>query len=219
MVEARRGTGCLDRVRGMPTLMLGVSLFAAALVGAGLAGPRPVEAQVGGGWAVAAQGTVGLFVGNGSDFLDGGPGLDVTLSRSVAPFLRIRADGSLSLLDDQKDPFEAADNRILMFGLGPEAHLDLGAVDLYVRGMVGRAAAVQVRTHSPLEERTSWATMFGGGVGFRVRLLPALFLDVGGDVLKLGELDFARTASSSSLMLLEDPGLLRLRAGLWLGIG
>jgi hypothetical protein len=199
-------------------MMLCVGLTGAGLGGVGLVGPTPIGAQVGGGWAVAAQGTVGLFVGNGSDFLDSGPGLDVTLSRSVAPFLRIRADGALTLLDDQKDPFEAADNRILLFGIGPEAHLDLGSLDLYVRGMVGRAAAVQVRTNSPLEERTSWATVFGGGVGFRVRLVPALFLDVGGDVLKLGELDFARTASSS-LMLLEDPGLLRLRAGLWLGIG
>ncbi|MEJ2206298.1 MAG: hypothetical protein P8170_19585 [Gemmatimonadota bacterium] len=200
----------------MTRWVIAVGVVAAGFVG--VVGPSPAAAQVEGGWAVGAQGGVGLFVGNGSDFLDGGPSLDVTVSRSVAPFLRIRADGALALLDDQKDPFEAADNRILLFGLGPEAHLDLGAIGLYVRGLVGRAAAVQVRTNSVLEERTTWTWVYGGGAGVRVRLSSALFLDAGGDVFKLGELDFARTASSS-LALMEDPGLLRLRAGVWLAIG
>jgi len=218
MQQARRGTGPVFGSVGLGRWALAVALAGAGMVGTGGAGPTPAGAQVAGGWAVAAQGGVGLFVGNGSDFLDGGPTLDVTVSRSVAPFLRIRADGVLALLDDQKDLFEAADNRILLFGLGPEAHLDLGAVGLYARGLAGQAAAVQVRTNSALEERTTWAWVYGAGAGFRIRLAPALFLDVGGDVLKLGELDFARTASSS-LALVEDPGLLRLRAGLWLGIG
>jgi hypothetical protein len=198
MGQARRGPGSHGGYAGMTRWVIAVGVVTAGFVG--VVGPSPAAAQVEGGWAVGAQGGVGLFVGNGSDFLDGGPSLDVTVSRSVAPFLRIRADGAVALLGDQKDPFEAADNRILLFGLGPEAHLDLGAIGLYVRGLVGRAAAVQVRA------------------GVRVRLSSALFLDAGGDVFKLGELDFARTASSS-LALMEDPGLLRLRAGVWLAIG
>ncbi len=219
MRHARQGTAGPYPSVGVTRRMLAVGLAGAVLVGASLAGPTPAGAQVGPGWGFSAQGGVGLFVGNASDFLDGGPSLNVTVSRSVAPFLRIRADAALSLLDDQKDPFEAADNRILVFGIGPEAHLDLGAVGLYVRGLAGQAAAVQVRTNSVLEERTTWAWAYGGGVGFRVRLAPALFLDVGGDVLKLGELDFARTASSSLSLAAEDPGLIRLQAGVWLGIG
>ena len=55
--------------------------------------------------------------------------------------------------------------------------------------------------------------MLGSGGGLRLDVAPTLTLELGGDVVKLGELDFARTAVSS-LMLIEDPAVLRVHLGL-----
>lgn len=182
-------------------------LFAIAL------SPGAAGAQPAGPWAVGASASAGLFVGSASDFLDAGSGLDLTVWRGIAPHLALRADGMLVLLEAQESPSETADNRVVLFGVGPDLDAGFGPLAIYARGLVGVAGNLQVRTNSPLEERTTWASAFGGGAGLRVRLAERLALDAGGDILKLGELDFARTATSS-LMLLEDPALLRLRVGL-----
>jgi len=53
----------------------------------------------------------------------------------------------------------------------------------------------------------------GFHTGDRILTLNGLALDLGGDVLRIGELDFARTATVGSV-LTEDSALLRVRAGL-----
>jgi opacity protein-like surface antigen len=193
------------------------SFLVAALLATPLAS-APLAAQSVGGWAVGMHGSAGLFVGSSSDFLDAEYGLDVSLSRSFAPHVQLRADVMLMGLDDVTDPFETADNRVIVVGLGPEVHASLGSVSFYARGLVGVAANQQLRTNSPLEELTTWASAFGAGAGIRFGLSTAATLDIGGDVLKLGELDFARRATSS-LLYAEDPALLRLRAGVRFALG
>lgn len=182
-----------------------------------LAAPSPARGQSA-GWAVAASAAAGLFVGDGSDFLDGGFGVDLSASRALVGALRVRTDGMLALMAEQTDPFESADNRILVLGIGPEVGVRFGPLGLHARALVGRAAAIQMRTRSALEERTTWASAVGAGAAVRLRIAPDLHLDAGGDVVDLGTLDFARTASSS-LALQEDPTLLRLHAGLFWVIG
>ena len=108
---------------------------------------------------------------------------------------------------------ETAGNTMFIFGLGPEFYVSLSAVTLYARPLLGLAANVQSRTNSALVERTTWAGVLGGGVGLRLDVAPTVTLDLGGDVVKLGELDFARTAASS-LQLIEDPAVLCVRLGL-----
>ena len=178
-----------------------------------LPGAGPLAAQSGGVWAIGASGAAGLFVGSGSDFLDAGLGVDVVVSRRIVPRLQLRADGMFMLLDEQSDPLETADNRILLLSVGPEFDVALGPVSLYVRGVLGAAANFQLRTGSALKRRTSWASAFGASAGLRLRVATALDLDLGGDLLRLGELDFTRTASFGS-RLIKNPSLLRLRAGL-----
>ena len=108
---------------------------------------------------------------------------------------------------------ETAGNTMLILGLGPEVYVPLSAITLYARPLLGLAANVQSRKNSALVERTTWAGVLGGGVGLRLAVAPTLTLKLGGDVVKLGELDFARTAASS-LRLIEDPAVLRVHLGL-----
>ena len=190
-----------------------LSPFFACALCAVLASAGPLAAQSGGVWAIGASGAAGLFVGSGSDFLDAGLGFDAAVSRRIVPRLRLRADGVFMLLDEQRDPLETADNRILLLSVGPEFDVALGPVSVYVRGVLGAAANFQLRTGSALKRGTSWASAFGAGAGLRLPVATALDVDLGGDVLRLGELDFARTASFGS-QLIESPALLRLRAGL-----
>ena len=118
-------------------------------------------------------------------------------------------------LVDETNAGETAGNTMFVLGLGPEVHLSLSAVTVYARPLVGLAGNLQNRTNSTLNEDATWAGAFGGGVGLRLRIVPTFTLDLGGDVLKLGELGFARTAVSSG-QLTEDPAVLRLRVGLHL---
>ncbi len=62
----------------------------------------------------------------------------------------------------------------------------------------------------------SWAGAVGGGAGVRFALGPSLSLDLGGDLVKLGELAFVGSAVASQEST-EDPAVLRLRAGLRFG--
>ncbi len=192
-------------------LPLSSILVAAALTGS------PASAQSAPGWSVGASASASLMVGSASDFLDSGFGVDLTASHGVARNLSVRADGMLIPLASTTNDNETAGNTIWIFGLGPEVYVSLSAVTLYARPLLGVAANVQSRTNSTLVERVTWAGVFGGGVGLRLDVAPTVTLDLGGDVLKLGELDFARTAASS-LQLIEDPAVLRVRLGLRLRV-
>lgn len=178
----------------------------------------PLAAQTPLGWSVGASGAAGLFVGGSSDFLDAGLGFDVDISKRVVPKVSLRADGMVMTLDDDEGPGEAAGNRILLLGIGPQIDAPVGPTNFYLRGLAGAAVNQQSRTGSTVQEATSWTTALGAGAGIRLDLAPAVALDVGADVLKLGELDFARTAASGSTSS-EDTALLRIRAGLRFGIG
>ena len=115
-------------------------------------------------------------------------------------------------LDDQTTLGEVADNTILILGVGPELSTEGHRLGVYARGLVGLAANVQSRSNSALEEKTTWATALGGGLGLRLALSSRVDLELGADLMKVGELDFARTVTSS-LALMDDPTILRVRAG------
>ena len=181
---------------------------------AGLAAAPAVDAQTV-DWSLGASASAGLFVGDGSDFLDAGLGLDVVAVRRVASHVQVRAEGMLVFLDEQSGPGETAGNRLVVLGLGPELTASLGVVAPYARGFLGVAANSQIRSGSSLDEVTTWASALGGGVGLRISLGAPLSLDLGGDLVRLGELDFARTSQSAPTNP-EDPFLLRLRLGLHL---
>ena len=182
-------------------------------VGAALTG-SPASAQSAPGWSVGASASASLMVGSASDFLDSGFGVDLTASHGVARNLSVRADGMLIPLASTTNDDETAGNTIWILGLGPEVHVPLSAITLYARSLLGVAANVQSRTNSTLVERVTWAGVLGGGVGLRLNVAPTVTLDLGGDVVKL---DFARTAASS-LQLIEDPAVLRVRLGLRLRV-
>ena len=112
---------------------------------------------------------------------------------------------------------ETAGNTMFILGLGPEVYVSFSAVTLYARPLLGVAANMQSRTNSTSVERVTWARVFGGGVGLRLDVAPTVALDLGGDVVKLGELEFARTAASG-FQLIENPAVLRLRLGLRLRV-
>ena len=188
-------------------LPLSSILVAAALTGS------PASAQSAPGWSVGASASASLIVGSASDFLDSGFGVDFTASYGVARNLSLRADGMLIPLASTTNDNETAGNTMFIFGLGPEFFASLSAVTLHARPLVGLAGNVQSRTNSASVERTTWAGVLGGGGGLRLDVAPTLTLELGGDVVKLGELDFARTAVSS-LMLIEDPAVLRVHLGL-----
>ncbi len=188
-------------------LPLSSILVAAALTGS------PASAQSAPGWSVGASASASLMVGSASDFLDSGFGVDLTASHGVARNLSVRADGMLIPLASTTNDDETAGNTIWILGLGPEVYVPLSAITLYARPLLGVAANVQSRTNSFLAETTTWAAVFGGGVGLRLGVARTLTLDLGGDIVKVGELDFARTAVSS-LMLIEGPAVLRVHLGL-----
>lgn len=192
-------------------LSLSSILVAAALTGS------PASAQSVAGWSVGASASANLIVGSASDFLDSGFGVDGTVSHGVARHLSVRADGMLIRLAAATNVNETAGNTMFIFGLGPEFYVSLSAVTLYARPLVGLAANVQSRTNSALVERTTWAGVLGGGGGLRLNVAPTVTLELGGDVVKLGELDFARTAALS-LQLIEDPTVLRVHLGLRLHV-
>jgi len=181
-------------------------VVAVTLLAPGVAAGQTTET-----WAFSASVSETLFVGGGSDFLDSGPGLDVSASFSFVPHFRLRADAMLMTLDAQVSSSESADNRVMILGMGPELGVGAAPVSVYVRGLIGIATNLQMRRASSLPERTTSAVALGAGVGLRIALGGSWGLDLGGDIAKVGALDFARTAASGPLV--EDPGLLRLRVG------
>lgn len=178
-----------------------------------LLAPATAASQVEGAWSVGASVSATLFVGGSSEFLNGGFGFDATVWRRLTSVVRLRADGMLMPLDAQEGPFERADNRVVLAGVGPEVGARVGSLSLYARGLVGIASNAQMRKGSGQPERTTSAAAYGMGAGLRLAFGGGLSLDLGGDVVKVGELAFARTAESGG-DLIETPGLLRLRAGL-----
>ena len=192
-------------------LSLSNILIAAALTGS------PASAQSGPGWWIGASASANLIVGTASEFLDSGFGVDGTASYGVAGHLSVRADGMLIRLAPITNNNETAGNTMFILGLGPEVYVSFSAVTLYARPLLGVAANMQSRTNSTSVERVTWARVFGGGVGLRLDVAPTVALDLGGDVVKLGELEFARTAASG-FQLIENPAVLRLRLGLRLRV-
>lgn len=178
-----------------------------------LADPSPGAAQATTGWEMGVSGGATLFLGTHSDFLDGGFGFEGTLSRELASGFHLRADAIVSLLDDQQGESDVAGNRIAIFTLGPEARVSLGRLEVYARGLVGLVTNRQTRSGSTADEVGTWATVLGGGAGARISLVPSLALDLGGDLIKAGELDFART-TASGVTATEDPLLLSVRGGI-----
>lgn len=161
-------------------------------------------------WAVGASIAGGLFVD--SDVLDSSLGADVALSRRISSWASVRADGMLLLLSEHANLGESADNRMVIVGIGPEVSGAAGWLAVYARGFLGRAGNFQRRTRSTLDEKTTWATVWGGGGGVRSAFGRVWSVDFGADLLRLGELDFARAAPSDPVRL-RDPVLLRIRAG------
>ncbi len=178
-----------------------------------LLAPASAAGQVEGAWSVGASVSATLFVGGSSEFLNGGIGFDAVVSRRLTSVLRLRADGMLMPLDAQEGPFERADNRVVLVGVGPEVGAAVGSLALYARGLAGIAFNAQMRRGSGQPERTTSAAAYGGGAGLRLAFDEGWSLDLGGDVVRVGELAFARTAASGP-DLAERPALLRLRAGL-----
>ena len=187
-----------------------------AVVTAVLAG-SPASAQSVPGWSVGVSASASLIVGNASDFLDSGFGVALVGSLGVARHISVRADGMLIPLANSTIADETAGNTLVVLGLGPEVHVPLSAITLFANPLLGIAANVQSRTNSVLAETTDWAVAFGGGVGLRMDAAPTWSLELGGDIVKLGELEFARPAASS-LLLTEDPAVLRVHLGFRLHI-
>ncbi|MDT8340948.1 MAG: hypothetical protein RQ751_05500 [Longimicrobiales bacterium] len=180
---------------------------------------NPARAQR--GWFVEGSATGNLLVGSTSDFLDSGFGFEVALGRELIPALALRADamlvgleeGTTAPVGEPSGGSEAADNTIVILGVGPEVTIPASFVHIDVRGHVGAARNSQRRSNSLAPEEATWASAYGGGVGVRFDASPRVGLVLGGDILKLGELGFARTGGGGSV-LREDPVILRLRVGL-----
>ncbi len=177
----------------------------------------PAQAQSTGAWALGAAASGGLWVGGG-DPLDGGIGVDLTVWRRLAPAIGLRSDLMLMPFQGSSDPVESADNRVLVVGLGPELGGSVGSVSAYVRGLVGLAINQQRRSRSTLPEQTTRALVFGGGGGLGVDLSSRVTLDVGADILRVGELEFARTLASG-VSIGVDAVVLRVRSGVRLRVG
>lgn len=201
--------------------MIGMTMRTSAVWGIlliiGLVHPIHAKAQVTDPiWEVGLAATGNLLVGAASDFLDGGFGLLGFGGRRVGESVWFRGDVLYFRLDSDEAASESADNAILSFGFGPELVLGGSSVRGYVRGVIGLVANLQSRSNSSLGAESSWAGMFGGGVGVRFRLgssARAPALDLGGDVLRTGNLDFVRTELLQGVVR-ENVAILSLRAGL-----
>jgi opacity protein-like surface antigen len=196
--------------------MKNCAVLASCAVIAVLLHTPPTAAQSSGAWTFGAAASASLWVGEG-DALDGSWGVDGTAWRRLGSHLGARADVMLMPLEASSAPFESADNRLLVLGVGPEVDVGFGAAAVYGRALAGIAINQQIRSGSASEERTSTASTLGGGAGLRLEVSRAVGLDVGADILSVGELDFARTSASGGV-LSTGSAVLRLRAGLRIGV-
>jgi hypothetical protein len=206
-----------ERGRSLATGPKALSFFAML---AGLALATGMTASVAAGQSVWSSGVSvsgNLVLGRGgSDFLDSGFGLDATVARRATPHLAIRMDGLLVRLSPSSST-AGGRNTILALGVGPEANLSLSALELYARLLLGAATNIRGGAGSPGGEGTNWASALGGGVGLRLTVSRSVALDLGGDILLLGELGFVGSAVSS-FQFTSQPAVLRLRLGLRIGV-
>lgn len=196
--------GC--RLPGAAISVLTLSMM--TLLAAGSLGAQAV-----GRWEVGVSAGATLLIGSRTDFLDAGLGSELTLSFRLTPGLQLRADAIYARLDDQTDRAEEVGNHITLLSVGPETRKGLGPVDVFLRGLVGAILNRQVRSNSLAGEVGTWAPVVGTGIGARVSVSRGLALVAGADLIKAGELDFARTAASGYTAT-GDPFLLRAHGGI-----
>lgn len=202
------------------TIALLLALTPAPIVAQQAATDRPGPLRSVPHWQVGLGVPGSFIVGTASDFLSDGIGILGFGGRRVAGPLWVRADLSYTWLRDESFRGEQADDALLMIGLGPEFDFGWRAFRVYLRGSGGLIANFQSRTASSLPEETSWAGFFGGGLGFRLRLVSGprpVALDLGGDIFRTGELAFATLAEAGG-SIDQDLGMITLRVGLVVGL-
>lgn len=167
----------------------------------------------------------GLLVGDASDFLDSGFGLQGSL-RWYAPkrWIAARAAIGFLALSEGRDELSGitTDNTILNVLAGPELILRIGPVEPHLFGVAGLAVNV-LNAEGPAGsiDETDATFAYGAGGGLRVIVSGGrhpLALHANAAIVNAGELDFATLAVGGPGAREEDIVSMLLSLGLSVGI-
>jgi hypothetical protein len=167
----------------------------------------------------------GLLVGDASDFLDGGFGLQGSV-RWYAPRRWIAARTAIGFLalSQKRDEVSGitTDNTLVHVLVGPELILPLGPVEPHAFGVVGLAVNL-LDTDGPGggADETDAAFAYGAGGGLRVIVRAGrhpLAVQANAAIVNAGELDFSTLGVEGSSAQEEDIVSLILSVGLSAGL-
>lgn len=166
----------------------------------------------------------GLLVGDASDFLDSGFGLQGSVRWYAQRWIAARATIGFLALSEGRDELSGVttDNTILNLLVGPELILHIGPVEPHLFGAVGLAINF-LNAEGPAGsiDETDTAFAYGGGGGLRVVVHSGrhpLALQANAAIVDAGELDFATLSVGGPSARDQDMVSLLLSIGLSLGI-